>query len=129
MCTLKAHFQCFDRFFEVSPNEVEHNELILENIFSQLLINFFEEVMVDVSIRFPPHEELTIQYCVIQVHAQCDHRIYSSISDTDNNLEVCIEHEMCSILRELFCSVIVDNIKFLPSPQHRAFAQSGISKI
>ena len=52
MCTLKAHFQCYDRFFEVYPNEVEHNELILENIFSQLLISFFEEVMVDVSIHF-----------------------------------------------------------------------------
>ena len=129
MGILEVRLQCCDRFFEVFSNQVEHNELMLENIFSQLLINFFEEVMADVSIHFPARDELAMQHCAIHVHAQCDHRIYSPKPEADENLEVRIEHEMCSILRELFCSVIVDNIKFLPSPQHRAFAQSGIGKV
>ena len=41
MCTLQARMQCYDRFSEVIPNEVEYNELILENAVSQLLLGFF----------------------------------------------------------------------------------------
>ena len=129
MGTLEVRLQCCDRFFEVFSNQVEHNELMLENIFSQLLINFFEEVMADVSIHFPARDELAIQHCVIHVHAQCDHRIYSPRPGTDENLEVRIEHEMCSILRELFCSVIVDDITFFPSPKRATFAKSRVGKI
>ena len=128
MCTLKAYLQCYDRFFEVFSNEVEHNELMLENIFSQLLIKFFEEVMVEVYISIPRHEELAMHHYVIHVHAQCDHRINAAIPDTDDNFEVRIEHKMCSILRELFCSVIVDDVTLSPSPRGRTFAQSRAGK-
>jgi hypothetical protein len=128
MCTLEAYLQCYDRFFEVFSNEVELNELMLENIFSQLLIEFFEEVMVEVYISFPNHEELAMKHCVIHVHAQCHHRIYTAIPDTDDNFEVRIEHKMCSILRELFCSVIVDSVTLFPSPRGRTFAQSRVGK-
>ena len=27
MCTLEMHMQCYDRFYEVVPNEKEHAEL------------------------------------------------------------------------------------------------------
>jgi len=128
MCTLEAHLQCYDRFFEVFSNEIELNELMLENIFSQLLIKFFKWVMVEVHVRFPPHEELAMQYCVIHVCAHCDHPNYPSLLDTHEFMEVRIEHKMCSILRELFCSVIVDDVTFLPSPTGNTFAKSSVGK-
>jgi len=55
MCTLQAHIQCYDRFFEVFSNEVEYDELIIENAVSQLLLDFFDEVMVDVTLIFSSH--------------------------------------------------------------------------
>src|SRR5215472_13597338 len=104
MCNLEAHLQCYDRFFEVFSNEIELNELMLESIFSQLLIKFFKHVMVEVGVSFPPHEELAMQHCVIDVYAKCDDRNNASLPETHENLEVRIEHKMCSVLRELFCS-------------------------
>ncbi len=125
MCTLEAYLQCYDRFFEVFSNETELNELILENMFSQLLIKFFKHVMVEVDVGFPSHEDLEMQYCVIHVNAQCDHQIYASPTDTYDELEVRIEHRMCSILRELFCSVFVDDITISISPQGNTIAKSS----
>ncbi len=125
MGILEAHLQCYDRFFEVFSNETELNELMLESIFSQLLIKFFKRVMVEVNVRFLPQEESAMQYCVIHVHAQCDHRNYSSPPVTYENLEVRIEDKMCSILKELFCTVMVDDVTFSPSPRSNIFARSS----
>ena len=60
MSTLQANMQCYDRFFEVFSHEVEHNELIIENVISQLLLDFFDEVMVDVNIIFSPRPQYGI---------------------------------------------------------------------
>ena len=128
MCTLQAHMQGYDRFFEVFSNEVEQNELMLENIFSQLLIEFFEWVMVEVHAHFSPHEESGMKHCVIHVHAQCDQQVYASTLDTQEYLEVRIEHGMCSILRELFCSVIVESVTLFPSTRGNTFARSRAGK-
>ncbi len=128
MCTLQAHMQGYDRFFEVFSNEVDQNELMLENIFSQLLIDFFEWVMVEVHMHFSPQEEAGMKHCNIHLQAQCDQQVHASTLDTDKYLEVRIEHEMCSILRELFCSVIVDSVRFFPSPRSNTFARSSAGK-
>ena len=125
MCTLEAHFQCYDRFFEIFSNEIEQNELILENMFSQLLIKFFKHVTVEVNVRFPPHEDVEMQYCIIHVKALCDHQIYASSTDTYDELDVHIEQSMCSVLRELFCSVFVDDITTSFSPQGNTIAKSS----
>ncbi len=81
--------------------------------------------MVVVDVSFPPHQDLAMQHCVIHVYAQCDHQIYASLLDTYDNLEVRIEPLMCSILRELFCSVFVDDITISLSPQGNTFARSS----
>lgn len=124
MCNLEAHLQCSDRFFEVFSNEIELNELMLESIFSQLLIKFFKHVMVEVGVSFPPQEELAMQYCAIEVYAKCDDLNYASLPDTHEHLEVRIEQKMCSILRELFCSVFVDEVTIIPSQRDNTFARS-----
>jgi hypothetical protein len=129
MCILQAHMQCFDRFFEVFSNEVEQNELILENVVSQLLLDFFDEVTVDVNINFSPHEKMGLQHCSIQIQAQCENQINASLSDPNECIELSVEHRICSILRELFCSVIVDNVTFIPSPRDHKYAHSSAGRV
>ena len=129
MCILQAHMQCFDKFFEVFPNEVEQNELILENVISQLLLDFFDEVTVDVNMNFSPHEHMGLQHCFIQIQAQCENQISASLSDPNEYIELSIENKICSILREFFCSVIVDNVTFIPSPWDYKYPQSSASRV
>ena len=129
MCTLNAQMQCYDRFFEVFSNEVEYNELLLENVVSQLLIDFFDEVMVDVNIIFSPHVYMELQHCSIQIQAQCEWQTVASLPYPKENIELSVENSMCSILRELFGSVIVDCVTFIPSPWDYKYAQSSAGRV
>src|SRR5437763_15511942 len=129
MSILQAHMQCIDKFFEVFSNEVEQNELIVENVVSQLLLDFFDEVTVDVNMNFSPHEQMGLQHCFIQIQAQCDLQISTSGSDANEFIELRIEHKICSILREFFCSVIVDNLTFIPSPWDYKYAHSSAGRV
>ena len=129
MCTLQARMQCYDRFFEVFSNEVEYNELLLENVVSQLLIDFFDEVMVDVNINFSPHMHMEMQHCSIQIQAQCESQTGASLSGSNENIELIVENKMCPILRELFGSVIVDSVTFIPSPRDYKYAQRSIGRV
>ena len=129
MSTLHANMQCYDRFFEVFSNEVEHNELIIENIISQLLLDFFDEVMVDVHIIFSPCVQMELQHCLIQIQAQCNNQICASLPDSNQYIELSVENKMCSILRELFGSVIVDSVTFIPSPWDHKYAQSSAGRV
>lgn len=129
MCTLQAHMQCYDRFSEVIPNEVEYNELILENAVSQLLLSFFEDVMVDVDVHFSPGEKNDPQHCVIQIQAQCGNQIIASLSNPCEFIELSLEIEICSILMELFGSVIVDSVTFIPSSYDHKYAHSSAGRV
>ena len=129
MYTLNAQMQCYDRFFEVFSNEVEYNELLLENVVSQLLIDFFDEVMVDVNIIFSPHMHMELQHCSIQIQAQCESQTDASLSGPSGNIELVVENKMCSILRELFGSVIVDCVTFIPSPWDNKYAHSSAGRV
>ena len=129
MCTLQAHMQCYDRFFEVFSNEVEQTELILENIISQLLLDYFDEVMVDVNIIFSPNPQMGMQHCFIQIQAQCDNQIGASLPNPNEFIELSVENKMCSILRELFGSVIVDSVTFIPSPGDYKYAHSSVGRV
>ena len=127
MYTLQAKMQCYDRFFEVFSNEVEHNELMLENVVSQLLLDFFDEVMVNVNVIFSPYAQMGLQHCFIQIQAQCEHVIGALLPDPNEYIELSVENKMCTILRELFGSVIVDNVTFIPSPTDYTYAFSNAS--
>ena len=129
MYILQAHMQCYDMFFEVFSNEVEYNELMIENAVSQLLLDFFDEVMVDVTIAFSPHVHMGLQHCSIQIQAQCEWQTVASLPYTKENIELSIEKSMCSILRELFGSVIVDSVIFIPSPRNYKHGHSIASSV
>ena len=126
MCTLQARMQCYDRFSEVISNEVEYNELILENAISQLLLGLFDEVMVDVNVTFSPHVQSEMQHCFIQIQAQCGNQIIASLSDPSEFIELHVEIKVCSILMELFGSVIVDSVTFIPSSHYHKYAHSSV---
>lgn len=129
MCTLQAYMKCYDGFSEVISDEVEYNELILENVFSQLLLGFFDEVMVDVNIIFSPHMQMELQHCFIQMQAQCGNQIIASPSDSGEYIELNVETKICSILLELFGSVIVDDVTFIPSSREYKYAHSIVSRV
>jgi hypothetical protein len=124
MCTLQAQMQCYDRFFEVFSNEVEYNELMIENAVSQLLLDFFDEVMVDVTIIFYPYRHMELLHCSIHIQAQCECQSDSSLPRPKENIELTLENNLCSILRELFGTVIVDGITFNPSPWNYEYDHS-----
>jgi hypothetical protein len=124
MCTLQAHMQCYDRFFEVFTSEVEFNELMIENAVSQLLLDFFDQVMVDVNIIFYPHEYTDLLHCSIHIQAQCECKPDSLYPHQKENIELTLENTMCSIFRELFGSVIVDGVTFIPSPTYYRYDYS-----
>jgi hypothetical protein len=41
MCMLQIHAQCPDKCFEVSPDETEHAELMVEDMISRILLALF----------------------------------------------------------------------------------------
>jgi hypothetical protein len=117
MCILWVHVQCYDRFFEVSPDEVENAELMVEDMVSHVLIDLFSEGMVDdVAIRFSPKPPMGLQHCSIQIRAQCACQCFALLPRTRENMEFAIEESICSLLREIFGTVSVDNVTLRPSP-------------
>ena len=129
MCTLQANMQCYDRFFEVFSHEVEQNELILENVVSQLLLDFFDEVMVDVNINFSPHLQMGLQHCSIQIQAECESQTGASLPGPNEHIDLIVENKMCSILRELFGSVIVDSVTFIPAPWDYKYVHRSVGRV
>ena len=84
---------------------------------------------MDVNIIFSPHAQMELQHCFIQIQAQCDNQICASLPDPNEYIELSVENKMCSILRELFGSVIVDSVTFIPSPWDHKYAQSSAGRV
>jgi len=102
---------------------------MIENAVSQLLLDFFDEVMADVTIIFSPHLHMGLQHCSIQIQAQCERQTVASLPRTKENIELTVENSMCSILRELFGSVSVDSVTFNPSPWNFDYNHSIASSV
>jgi len=102
---------------------------MIENAVSQLLLGFFEEVMVEVTIIFSPHLYMGLQHCSIQIDAQCESQTDVSLPSRKENIELTIENNMSSILRELFGSVSVDSVTFNPSPWNFDYNHSIASSV
>jgi len=102
---------------------------MIENAVSQLLLGFFEEVMVEVTIIFSPHLYMGLQHCSIQIDAQCESQTDVSLPSRKENIELTIENNMSSILRELFESVIVNSIIFIPFPSDYEFTHRSVGSV
>jgi hypothetical protein len=118
MDVLQIHVQCYDKFFEVSPDEVENAELVVEDVVSQALLDLFGEGTVDeVTICFSPNLRMGLQYCSIQVRAQVPSQSFSLLPHTNEHMKSAVEKRISSLLKELFTSVVIDTIILSPSPQ------------
>ena len=117
MCILQIHVQCYDRFFEVLPDEVENAELMVENVVSHVLLDLFGEGTVDeVIIRFSSSPHMGLQHCSIHIHAQCSCQSFALFPCTKENMKLAVEKNIGSILKELFGSVNVEGVMLSPSP-------------
>jgi len=118
MDTLQIHVQCYDQFFEVSPDEVENAELAVEDVVSQVLLFLFGEGTVDeVTICFSPNPRMGLQYCSIQIRAQCPSQSFSLLPRTKEHIQSAVEKSIASLLKELFVSVNIDSVMLSPLPQ------------
>ena len=116
MCMLQMHVQCSDRFFEVSPDEVENAELTVEDGVSRVLLDLFGEGAVDeVAIRYTSSPPVGLPICSIHIRAQCLCHSFALLPHTEENMKRAVEKSMCSLLRELFGSVHAESVTFSPS--------------
>ena len=107
------YVQCYDRFFEVLPEEVENAELMVEHLVSQVLLDLFDGGTVDdVTIRFSPGLRMGLYHCTIQIRAQCSSQSFALLPCTQENMERTVQKSICAILKELFGSVHVDSTTF-----------------
>jgi hypothetical protein len=116
MCLLEVHAQCDDRFFEVSPNEVENAELMVEDLVSQVLLELFDEGIVEeVAMCFSANPRTGLQRCSIQISAQCNCQAFTLRPRTKENMEGAVEKNMHTLLRELFGHVKIDSVMRCPA--------------
>jgi len=116
MCILQIQAQCYDKFFEVSPDEPENAELMVEDMISRILLAFFGGGTVDdVAIDFPADQRMGLLHCSIQIRAQCSCQYFALFPCTKEHIRHCIEKSAKSLLRELFGSVKIERIMMSPS--------------
>jgi hypothetical protein len=119
MDILQIHVQCYDKFFEVSSDEAENAELAVEDAVSQVLLDLFGEGTVDeVTICFSPNPRMGLQYCSIQIRAQCPSQFFSLLPRTKEHIQSAVEKRIGSFLKELFVSVHIDSVMLSPLPQY-----------
>jgi hypothetical protein len=126
MCILEMQIQCYDQFFEVSPDEVEHAELAVEDGVSRVLLGLFDGGTVDdVTIHFSFNSHTGLQHCFVYIRAQCVCQSFVLFPRTRENMQRVVEKNICSLLRELFVSVNVANVTFSPSSYEHHIAAKG----
>lgn len=107
MCILEMHIQCYDRFFEVLPNERENAELAVEDGVSQVLLDLFGGGTVDdVTIDFSSNLHMGLQPCSVHIRAQCLCQSFVLLPHTRENMKLAVEKSIGSLLRELFGSIV-----------------------
>src|SRR5579862_2447373 len=118
MCELKVNAQCYNKFFEVSSAEGESAELMVEDAVCRVLLDLFDEGAVDeIELDFTPDQQMGLQHCSIQIHAECACQYFTRAPRTKANMELAIENGIRPLLRELFGSAIIDSVTLRPSPQ------------
>jgi hypothetical protein len=115
MGTLQIQAQCYDKFFEVMPEEVENAELAVEDAFSQVLVALFGEGSVEeVTIYFSTHTVLDLQHCAIQLRAHCSYKNFTLFPPTLENMKLSVEKYVSALLRELFGSANIESVTLSP---------------
>lgn len=117
MCTIEVQAQCYDRFFEVVPEEKEKAELAVEDMVSQILIYLFggtgeaDETGVDeVVIEFSPGFHAGLRHCSIFIRAQCSCNTFVFSPRSHENIRYTVKEVLSDVLKELFVTVKIDDV-------------------
>ncbi len=121
MLLIQIEAQCVGKFFEVLPGAIEDTEFTIEDLVGQLLLEYFEEVIVDdVTITFS-HCSLAGQYhCSIHVQVHCLEKSSAPSPDELGRTELIVERKVRSALAELFGAVQVKRVAISLSPCENA---------
>src|SRR5437879_5849628 len=72
MFLIQINVQSGDRFFEVLPGETENAELVIEDLVSHVLLEYFDEVAIDrVTVKFSPDTAREQFYWSVYIKAYC----------------------------------------------------------
>jgi hypothetical protein len=109
--------QCAGKFLEVLPGSIENAEFAVEDLVSQLLLEHFEEVIVDeVSIKFSPRSPEGQYRCSVHIQVRCS-GISSLLSPCESECaELMMEKRVSLALAELLGAVNVERVIISPSP-------------
>jgi hypothetical protein len=116
MYFIEIDVRCADQFSEVLPDELEHAELMVEDLVGQILLDLFEEVNVDeVTINWPTHPPIEQPYSSIHIQAHCSSAPLLD-SDALEHKELVLEERISYALMELFGTVYVDRVSIRLPP-------------
>ncbi len=115
MCHLHIQAQGYGRVFEVFPEEREGTELLVEEGVSHVLLDLFDEAMVDdVTVHFSSAERAGQREYSIQIQAQCSLQSFTLLPRTKECIELVVGERVCSLLKQLFGPVTIGSITILP---------------
>lgn len=116
MCKLQISMQCYDKFFEIAPDEKENAELFVEDMVCHVLLDLFGEGIVDdVTIQFSAGRPMGLHHCFISIYAQCACEGFVLFPRSRDHMKRVIEQGLSSIFKELFTTVKFDSIVLRPS--------------
>ena len=111
MCPIQIQVQCYDRFFEVLPEEGEQAEFFIEDAVGHVLMHYFEEASVDdVMIHFTRGFHPGFRHCFFTVYARCACERFVVPSCSDEVRKRILEEALVVSLKEFFVSVNIHAI-------------------
>ncbi len=111
MYILQMHLHGLGRFHEMLPLEFEGAELTLEEVSSQVLLDLFDEVIVDdVTLCYEQIPRGEQEHCSMFLRFFCPARTLKTCLWGLERLELVVEEYISCALVELFGKVIIDNV-------------------
>lgn len=115
MFQVQIDAQCADTFIEALPEEADATEFTVEELVGQLLLEHFDEVVVDeVTINFSPRSPEGQYHCTIHLRAHCLGKSSLSFPGALEQVTLAVEARMSSSLVELFGTVYVGRVTIGP---------------
>lgn len=122
MAIIHIHLQCPDRLIEALPDGIEHAELMVEGLVSQVLLELFNTVTVDeVTIKQAPSKEAPLGV-TLQCETDIDQARHGDLEAT----ELLIENVVSHVLQELFGTVTVDEVTIKQPSSQREEIDFGL---
>jgi hypothetical protein len=111
MFLIQINVQSGDRFFEVLPGETENAELVVEDLVSHLLIEHFDEVIVDrVTVDFSANPAREQFYWSVYIEAYCQSSSLPFSAYKLKSMEQVLKERISSSLLELFGKILAESI-------------------